>query len=53
VTKERCEEFWLRVKAFVVRKRKSMVNEINDEMWQGEFVKEVKMGKIMVPGVVK
>lgn len=27
------------------------MNEINDEMWQGEFIKEVKQGKIKSPEV--
>jgi hypothetical protein len=53
LSSQSCADFWDRVKRFVVRKRKSLISEINDETWQAEFLKEVKMGKLVAPGPVK
>jgi hypothetical protein len=34
-----CGEFYKLVRSFVLKKRRSTVSEINDEMWQSEFLK--------------
>jgi hypothetical protein len=34
-----CSEFYKLVRSFVLKKRRSTVSEINDEMWQSEFLK--------------
>ena len=34
-----CSDFYNLVRSFVLKKRRSTVSEINDELWQCEFLK--------------